>query len=161
MIKGLGLSAAALLISTLSVAPAFAQDPAATAAQEAPAAAKTPAAADMKMTKAQCQTLWGQALSGSSGELAMDKAQPYVKDFTKADVNSDKKISQTEWMDACNQGWIKTADASTGGETGGATSDRTPSGASDRTPGAGTTGAAGTDAATTPSGTSDRTPSKP
>lgn len=44
-------------------------------------------------------------------------------------------------------------------EPGGNTSDRTPNTASpDRGAGAGTTGAAGTDAAKVPEGTSDRTP---
>ncbi len=44
-------------------------------------------------------------------------------------------------------------------QPGGKTSDRTPGTESpDRGPGAGTTGAAGTDAAKTPEGTSNRTP---
>lgn len=147
MIKSLGAGAAALFIAILSP-PTFAAESAA------------PGAADMKMTKAQCETLWGQALAGSSGDLAMDKAEPYVKDFSKADVNGDKKLSQAEWMDACNQGWVKTAEAGSKSEPGGATSDRTPGGAKGRTTGAGTTGAAGTDAGQTTGGTSDRTPNK-
>ena len=69
-----------------------------------PVFAQEKSAADMKMTAAQCETLWTQALAGSTaGDLAMDKAQPYVKDFKKADKNTDSKLSQTEWMDACNQ----------------------------------------------------------
>ncbi len=151
MTKTLSRCATAIAFGTLSFTQAFAAD--------SPAAANTPA--DMKLTKAQCETLWGQAVAGTSGDLAMDKAQPYVKDFAKADVNSDKKLSQAEWLQACDQGWIKTADASSGGATvGGATSDRTPEVAPERTPGAGTTGAAGTDAGQTTSGTSDRTPEK-
>ncbi len=46
-------------------------------------------------------------------------------------------------------------------QPGGKTSDRTPDSSSpDRGAGAGTSGAAGTDAAKTPEGTSDRTPPK-
>ena len=126
--------------------------------------AETAAPSDMKMTQAQCETLWTQALAGATGDVAMDQARPYVKDFKKADKNTDNKLSQVEWMDACNQGWIQSS-ASTGAGDGtsaasGKTSDRTPDGEPTRTPGAGRTGAAGTDAGQTPHGTSDRTPNK-
>lgn len=121
---------------------------------------------DMKITDAQCTTLWNKAAGSASADLTMDKAQPYVKDFKKADVNSDSKLSAAEWKDACVKGLVM-ADA--GGaadmsgktpvnEMGAPTSDRSPGGASERTPGAGSTGAAGTGAAQTPEGTSDRTP---
>lgn len=116
---------------------------------------------DMKMTKQQCATLWTKALGSSSGDLAMDKAKPYVTDFKKSDSNSDGKLSSSEWMAACDNGWVKTASASEPGpNTADRTSDRTPSGATERTTGAGATGAAGTDAGQTSNGTSDRTPSK-
>lgn len=121
-------------------------------------AAMSPAFAQTKLTQAQCETLWTQALAGSSGDLAMNKAKPFVKDFKKADQNSDAKLSQTEWVNACNQGWIQSS-ASTGAGSGASgTSDRTPGGASDRSPGASDTGAAGTEKGKTPGGTSDRTP---
>ena len=122
------------------------------------AAANAPA--DLKMTKDQCSTLWMKALGSASGDLAMDKAAPYVADFKKADTNSDKMLSSSEWMAACDQGNIRTADAGVTDQGTTATSDRTPSGATDKAPGATSSGAAGTDAGKTPSGTSDRTPSK-
>ncbi len=126
---------------------------------------KAAAPADMKMTDAQCTTLWSSAMGTATGDLAMDKAQPYVKDFKKADVNGDSKLSASEWKDACSKGWVM-SDAGGAATTparpvntpDGATSDRTPGGATERTPGAGSTGAAGTGAAQTPAGTSDRTP---
>lgn len=122
------------------------------------AAANAPA--DLKMTKDQCSTLWMKALGSTSGNLAMDKAAPYVADFKKADTNSDKMLSSAEWMAACDQGNVRTADAGVTDPGSTATSDRTPAGASDKAPGATSTGAAGTDAGKTPGGTSDRTPSK-
>ncbi len=145
MFKILSLGAATLAFSAAGLSLAFAQAP-------------VPSAT--KLTQAQCATLWTQALAGSSGDLAMDKATPYVTDFKKADKNGDTKLSQTEWTDACNQGWVQSS-ASTGAGEGEKTSDRTPGDASpSRAPGATGTGAAGTEAGKTPSGTSDRTPSK-
>jgi hypothetical protein len=122
------------------------------------AAANAPA--DLKMTKDQCSTLWMKALGSTSGDLAMDKAAPYVADFKKADTNSDKMLSSSEWMAACDQGNIRTADAGVTDQGTAATSDRTPAGATDKSPGATSTGAAGTEVGKTPAGTSDRTPSK-
>jgi hypothetical protein len=144
-IKSLSVGAATLAFGAAGLATAFAQTP-----------------VDMKMTEAQCSTLWTQAHAGSSGDLAMESAMPYVKDFKKADKNKDNKLSQTEWTDACKQGGIQSSSSSGASEgTSGSekTSDRTPGDPSpSRTPGATGTGAAGTDAGQTPSGTSDRTP---
>lgn len=129
-------------------------------AQEAPSAG-------VKMSMAQCDSLWSQAQAGSSGDLSMDKAQPYVKDFKKADSNGDNMLSQSEWQAGCNQGLIQNNSASMGAGEGGAaqnppdrTSDRTPGGDASRTPGSTKYGAPGADAAKTEQGTSDRTPEK-
>ncbi|WBT37666.1 hypothetical protein [Hyphomicrobium sp. DMF-1] len=116
---------------------------------------------DMKMTQAQCGTLWTQALAGSSGNLSKEKAKPYVNDFKKADKDGDKQLSEAEWTDACKQGGIQSSLDGAGDGMGGSdkTSDRTPGDPSpSRTPGATGTGAAGTEAGQTASGTSDRTP---
>lgn len=123
------------------------------------------AASDMKMTQAQCGTLWTQALAGGAGDLSVDMATPYVRDFKKADKNADQALSQAEWTDACKQGWVHTSSSSgaSDGMSGSSdkTSDRTPGDpAPTRTPGATSTGAGGTDSGQTPSGTSDRTPNK-
>ena len=64
------------------------------------------APADMKMTDAQCTTIWSQASAGATGDLAMDKAKPFVKDFKLADVNADAKLSAAEWKAACAKGWV-------------------------------------------------------
>lgn len=117
---------------------------------------------DMKMTEAQCSTLWTQARASSSGELSRKKAEPYVNDFKKADRDGDNELSQTEWIAACEQGLIRSSLDGVGDGTSGAsekTSDRTPDDTSpSRAPGATSTGAAGTEAAKTSGGTSDRTP---
>lgn len=124
------------------------------------------AAANVKLTDAQCTALWSKAVSGATGDLAMDKAQPYVKDFKAADANADSKLSAAEWNDACAKGLIKSDTASTGASTGasgqdqGATSDRTPGGSQDREHGSTSAGAPGVEHGQTPEGTSDRTPNK-
>lgn len=146
--KSLCMGAATLFVGAAGLSPAFAEAP-----------------SDMKMTDAQCGTLWTQALAGSSGDLAMEQAKPYVNDFKKADINGDNKLSQTEWTDACKQGGVQSSSSEGASEgtsgTSNKTSDRTPDDPSpSRTPGATDTGAAGTDAGQTPSGTSDRTPDK-
>lgn len=119
------------------------------------------APADMKLTDAQCTTLWSKASGGATGDLAMYKAQPFVKDFKKADINADSKLSETEWKEACAKGWVmsEATPAATPAKQG-ATSDRTPEGASERKDGSTSAGAPGVDAGQTPSGTSDRTPEK-
>lgn len=123
--------------------------------------------ADMKLTKAQCDTLWGQASAGSTGDVAMDKAQPFTKDFKKVDTNSDGKLSAAEFQTGCTNGLVQMSQANTpsqqpatGTQPAGKTSDRSPGANPDRTPNAGAAGAAGTDAGQTTSGTSDRTPAK-
>ncbi len=145
MIKRIVANSAAVALGLAVLSPAFAQ---------------TPVPSKVKMTQAQCETLWTQAMAGGSGDLAMDKAKPYVKDFTKADKDANTKLSQTEWMDACKQGGVQSSTSTGAGSGAGGTSDRTPGGATERAPGASDTGAAGTEKGQTPSGTSDRTPSK-
>ena len=121
---------------------------------------------DMKLTKAQCDTLWGQASSGSTGDVAMDKAKPFTKDFKKVDTNGDGKLSAVEFQTGCSNGLVQMSQANTpsqqpvAGSTGGKTSGRSPGANPDRTPNASSSGAAGTDTGQTPSGTSDRTPAK-
>lgn len=118
-----------------------------------------------KLNDAQCTALWSKAADGATGDLTMEKVQPFVKDFKSADMNGDAKLSTSEWTNACKKGWIMSdaGSAASGANSGAApaaTSDRTPAGATERTPGASETGAAGTEAGQTNSGTSDRTPGK-
>lgn len=111
-------------------------------------------------SKAECDAAWKTA--GSSGDVDMKKAAPYITDFKKADKNADGKLTPDEWTAACDMGMIKASTTTNDtnlpvNEPGGKTSDRTPGDAGERTPNAGTAGPAGT-TGQTPSGTSDRTP---
>ncbi len=147
-IRSLSFGAATVVLGAAGMSSAFAGAP-----------------SDLKMTAAQCATLWTEAQAGSSADLSMSMAKPYVRDFKKADADGDGKLSESEWNAACNIGGVQTSSvsgASDGtGDSSNKTSDRTPGDSSpSRTPGATGAGAAGTDAGQTPDGTSDRTPDK-
>jgi len=153
------------LVSATALAAVFALTPLCGASAESKTQANAPS--DMKLTSQQCTTLWSKAHGGGAGDLSADKAKPYLKDFDKADVNKDEKLSSDEWSSACQQGWVMsetTVPAAEGtvspdaAKSGGATSDRTPSGAKDREPGSTAAGAPGVEGGKTPEGTSDRTP---
>jgi hypothetical protein len=55
---------------------------------------------------AKCQLAWKMA-SPHGGTLSKEAAAPYVVDVTVLDVNLDGKISEDEFKDACQGGWIK------------------------------------------------------
>jgi hypothetical protein len=55
---------------------------------------------------ANCQAAWKIA-SPHGDALTKEKAAPYVVNFTVIDVNQDGKISEAEFKDACQGGWIK------------------------------------------------------
>jgi hypothetical protein len=55
---------------------------------------------------ATCRAAWKMAsLHGDA--LSKDKVAPYVVDVTPLDVNLDGKISEDEFKDGCQGGWIK------------------------------------------------------
>jgi hypothetical protein len=61
----------------------------------------------MKLTQAQCETLWNQANPSKGQTLSQSQAQPFVSDFKSVDTDSDGSISQTEFMTGCNNGYVK------------------------------------------------------
>lgn len=67
------------------------------------------APADLKLTDEQCSTLWVKARGASIGELTLAEAKPYLKDFTKADVNDSGSLDSKEWSDACTAGLVSTS----------------------------------------------------
>jgi hypothetical protein len=67
------------------------------------------APADLKLTDEQCSTLWTKARGESIGELKLDEAKPYLKDFTKADIDESGSLDSKEWSDACKAGLVSTS----------------------------------------------------
>jgi hypothetical protein len=95
---------AAVLAGALLTAPAMAQT------KNAPSGA-------IKLTQAQCTSLWSKIDSSRSGSVTQAAARPYVTDFKAIDSNSDGKLSRAEFMAGCNKGLVHDS-ASTGSGTG-------------------------------------------
>lgn len=70
----------------------------------------------VKLSQADCQTVWKQASQGQAS-LSQKQAQPYVTDFKSVDANGDGMLSSAEWMNGCNAGAVKTG-AGTGAASG-------------------------------------------
>ena len=83
----------------------------------APCLAAEPSSSSMKLTQAQCGTLWNQANFSKGQTLSQSQAQPFVSDFKSVDTDSDGSISQTEFMTGCNNGYVK-GSASSGASSG-------------------------------------------
>lgn len=70
------------------------------------------ATAAMKLSQAECDTLWNQANPSNGATISMSQAQPYVSDFKSVDVDNDGSISQVEFRKGCNNGLIKSSSSS-------------------------------------------------
>jgi hypothetical protein len=108
MIKSISSVSAAVLFGALMIAPAMAQT----------TTAPAPGGTMMKLSQAECTSLWNKLDTSKSGSVAQTAAQPYVNDFKAADANNDGKLSQAEFTAACNKGLVHDT-ASTGTGTGG------------------------------------------
>jgi len=93
------VSALALM---LSAGYALAADP------SSPSASPSAGHPNAVLNDSQCQSLWSQAAS-SGDSLSSDQANAYITDFKRADVNSDGKISQLEFTNACKLGLVQSA----------------------------------------------------
>jgi hypothetical protein len=86
-----------------------------------PALAQTttaPKSGATKMSRADCTAAWTKLDASKSGGVSQSQAQGVVTDFTAADTNKDGKLTQAEFMAACDKGLV-TATAPTGsGERG-------------------------------------------
>ena len=72
----------------------------------------------MKMTQADCQTLWKQLDANSTGSVPQANAQPYAAgDFKGIDLDADGKLSSSEFQKGCESGMMKST-ASTGAGAG-------------------------------------------
>jgi hypothetical protein len=92
-------------VAALAIAvPAFAQTTTA------------PKSGATKMSKADCTAAWTKLDASKAGSVAQVQAQGVVTDFKAADTNNDGKLTQAEFLAACDKGLV-TASAPTG--TGG------------------------------------------
>lgn len=60
----------------------------------------------MKLSQAECQSLWNRLDATKSGSITAEQARPNVTDFKAVDANNDGKLSQTEFQAGCNRGQV-------------------------------------------------------
>ena len=102
--------------------------------------ATAPKSGTTKMSQSDCTAAWNRLDTAKSGSVSQAQAQGVVTDFKAADTNNDGKLSQSEFMAACDKGLVT---ASSGTASGGRGMTGTDSPAGTTSPGAGGTGAPG------------------
>jgi hypothetical protein len=65
------------------------------------------------LNEADCKAVWEKA---GNKELGEGEAKPFVTNFEQVDKDGNKKISQTEFQQGCNVGWVE-AQGKTDGTT--------------------------------------------
>jgi hypothetical protein len=90
----------AVLSGLLLAGPAFAQT--GTSPSTAPKGA-------VKMSQSDCDAAWKRLDTASTGSVAQAQATASVSDFKSADANSDGKLSQAEFRQACDKGLVRSA----------------------------------------------------
>jgi hypothetical protein len=68
--------------------------------------AQTSPSGSTKMSQAECTALWSSLDTGKTGNISEAQSKNAVSNFTSADTDKDGKLSQTEFMTACNQGGV-------------------------------------------------------
>ena len=102
--------------------------------------ATAPKSGTTKMSQSDCTAAWNRLDTAKLGSVSQAQAQGVVTDFKAADTNNDGKLSQSEFMAACDKGLVT---ASSGTASGGRGMTGTDSPAGTTSPGAGGTGAPG------------------
>jgi hypothetical protein len=70
----------------------------------------------MKLSEAECTSLWNQA-SPDGGPISEQQASAYVTDFKAANPDGDTTLEKAEFTKACDSGLVKSS-ASTGAGSG-------------------------------------------
>ena len=78
-----------------------------------------PGQSAMKLSAAECASLWNQA-SPDGSPITESQAAAYVTDFKAANPDGDKTLEKAEFSKACNNGLVKSGASSgaSSGETG-------------------------------------------
>jgi|SRR5581483_3282701 len=86
----------------------------------------TPKSGAAKMSRAECTAAWTKLDASKTGSVSQSQAQGVVTEFKAADANNDGKLTQAEFMAACDKGLV-TASAATGSGGRGMTGNGTTS----------------------------------
>ncbi len=76
-----------------------------------------PAQSTMKLSAAECASLWNQA-SPDGGPITESQAAAYVTDFKAANPDGDTTIEKAEFSKACDSGLVKSGASSSGASSG-------------------------------------------
>lgn len=74
--------------------------------------AASPSSSSMKLSQAECDTLWNQANPSKGPTITMSQAQPFVSDFKSVDTDNDGTIDLTEFNKGCTNGFVKSSGSS-------------------------------------------------
>lgn len=81
----------------------------------------------VKLSKADCQSIWSKADSAQNDSLTSSQAAPYVTNFKAVDSNGDGKLSSSEFMSGCQRGLTHdTASSGAGAGTSGDSGEGAP-----------------------------------
>jgi hypothetical protein len=80
-----------------------------------PASAAEP---NMKLTQAQCDTIWKQANPTNASTITEAQAQAFVSDVKTANPDGDGTLDKAEFSKACSMGLVKSAASGSSGSTG-------------------------------------------
>ena len=86
-----------------------------------PALAQTttaPKSGATKMSHADCTAAWTKLDPSKAASVSQSQAQGVVTDFKAADANKDGKLTQAEFMAACDKGLVTASAASGSGGRG-------------------------------------------
>jgi EF-hand domain pair len=86
-----------------------------------------PKSGTTKMSQSDCTAAWNRLDTAKSGSVSEAQVQGVVTDFKAADTNNDGKLTQSEFMAACNKGLV-TASSGSGSGGRGMTGTDSPSG---------------------------------
>lgn len=75
-----------------------------------------PKSGTTKMSQSECTATWNQLDTAKAGSVSEAQAQGVITDFKAADTNNDGKLTQSEFMAACDKGLVT---ASSGSGSGG------------------------------------------
>src|SRR5215467_10456126 len=68
--------------------------------------ATAPKSGTTKMSQSDCTAAWNRLDTAKSGSVSQAQAQGIVTDFKAADTNHDGKLTQSEFMVACDKGLV-------------------------------------------------------
>jgi len=72
---------------------------------------------NVKLSQAQCLSLWKKVNASGAPTIDASQAQGYVTNFTAADPDNDGTLTQTEFQTACAKGMVQ--DSSSAGAASG------------------------------------------